>query len=182
MLWWRHQMETFAALLALCGGNSPVTGGFPSPRPVTRNFDAFFDLRLNKQLNKQSWGWWFETPSCPLWRHCNVNRFSPFLSGTSRLDQHDPHFADVISLKCISCQTIVFYIQFHWCFLFLKGPIENNSASVWVKAWSQAGNKPLSKPTVTNSIVPFMRNEASNVKLGEKPYLYHHLLPECICS
>ena len=18
------------------------------------------------------WGWWFETPSCPLWRHCNV--------------------------------------------------------------------------------------------------------------
>ena len=31
----------------------------------------FFDLRQNKQLSKQSWGWWFETPSCPLWRHCN---------------------------------------------------------------------------------------------------------------
>ena len=39
--------------------------------PVTRSFDVFFDLRLNKQLSKQSWGWWFETPSCSLWRHCN---------------------------------------------------------------------------------------------------------------
>ena len=33
--WWRHQMETFSALLALCEGNPPVTGGFPSQRPVT---------------------------------------------------------------------------------------------------------------------------------------------------
>ena len=32
----------------------------------------FFDLRLNKQLNKQSWSWWFETLSRSLWRHCNV--------------------------------------------------------------------------------------------------------------
>ena len=52
--WWRHQMETFSALLALCVGNSPVTGEFPSQRPVTRNFDVFFDLCLNKQLSKQS--------------------------------------------------------------------------------------------------------------------------------
>ena len=40
-------METFFALLALCAGNSPVTGEFPAQRPVTRSFDAFFDLRLN---------------------------------------------------------------------------------------------------------------------------------------
>ena len=39
--------------------------------PVTRSFDVFFDLRLNKRLRKQSWRWWFETPSSPLWRHCN---------------------------------------------------------------------------------------------------------------
>ena len=69
--WWRHQMETFSALLALCAGNAPVTGWFPSQRPVTRNFDVFFDLRLNEWLSKQSWGWWFETPSGSLWRHCN---------------------------------------------------------------------------------------------------------------
>ena len=66
-----HQMETFSALLAICAGNSPVTGEFPSQRPVTRSFDIFFNLRLNKRLSKQSWGWWFDTPSCPLWCHCN---------------------------------------------------------------------------------------------------------------
>ena len=55
----------------LCAGNSPVTGEFPSHGPVTRSFDVFFDLRLNKRLSKQSRSWWFETPSCPLWRHCN---------------------------------------------------------------------------------------------------------------
>ena len=65
-------METVSALLALFAGNSPVAGEFPAQRPVTRRFDVFCDLRLNKRLSKQSWGWWFETPSCSLWRHCNV--------------------------------------------------------------------------------------------------------------
>ena len=73
--WWRHQMETFSALLALCTGNSPVTGEFPTQRPVTRSFGAFFDLLLNKRLSKQSWGWWFEMPSRSLWRHCNGNMY-----------------------------------------------------------------------------------------------------------
>ena len=70
--WWRHQMETFSALLDLCAGNSPVTGEFHAQRPVTRSFEFFFDLHLNKRLSKQWWGWWFETPTRPLWRHCNV--------------------------------------------------------------------------------------------------------------
>ena len=70
--WWRHQMETFPALLAIYAGNSLVAGEFPTQRPVTRSFDVFFDPRLNKRLSKQSWGWWFETPSRPLWRHRNV--------------------------------------------------------------------------------------------------------------
>ena len=60
-------------LLALCAGNSLVTGEFPAQGPVTRSSDVFFDLRLNKWLSKQSWSWWFETPSLPLWRHCNAN-------------------------------------------------------------------------------------------------------------
>ena len=50
-------METFSALLALCAGNSPVTGEFPTQRPVTRSFDAFFDLRLNKRLSKGAFTW-----------------------------------------------------------------------------------------------------------------------------
>ena len=64
-------METFSALLTICAGNSPATGGFPAHRPVTRSFDVFFDLRLNKLLSKQSWGWWFETLLNPFRRHCN---------------------------------------------------------------------------------------------------------------
>ena len=54
--WWRHQMETFSALLVLCVGNSLVTGEFPAQRLVTRSFDVFFDLSRNKRLSKQSWG------------------------------------------------------------------------------------------------------------------------------
>ena len=43
----------FSVLLALCEGNPPVTGGFPSQSPVTRNVDVFCDLRRNKR-RKQS--------------------------------------------------------------------------------------------------------------------------------
>ena len=51
--WWRHQMETFSALLALCDAE-------------------LWCFLWSKRLSKQSWGWCFETPSHPLWRHCNV--------------------------------------------------------------------------------------------------------------
>ena len=44
--WWLHQM-----VLALCAGNSPATGEFPAKRSVTRSFDVFFDVFLNKRLN-----------------------------------------------------------------------------------------------------------------------------------
>ena len=54
----------------LCG-EFTGPGEFPTQRPVTRSFDVFFHLRLNKRLSKQPWGWWFETPSWSLWRHCN---------------------------------------------------------------------------------------------------------------
>ena len=60
---WKH-------LLALCAGNSLVTGVIPAQRPVTRSFDVFFDLRVNKRLSKQSLCWWFVTPSRSLWRQC----------------------------------------------------------------------------------------------------------------
>ena len=48
-LWplWRHEMETFSELLAICEGNSPVSGEFPAQRPVTRSFDIFFDMHPN---------------------------------------------------------------------------------------------------------------------------------------
>ena len=56
----------------LCGEFTGHTGEFPEQKPLTRTLDIFFDLRLNKRLSKQSLGWWFETPSHPLCRHCNV--------------------------------------------------------------------------------------------------------------
>ena len=83
--WWRHQMETFSALLAICAGISPVSSEFPTQRPVTRSFVILFDLRLNKRLNKQSWSWWVETLLCPLWRHCNA------LSNTRHGEQKYPY-------------------------------------------------------------------------------------------
>ena len=68
---WRHQMETFSALLALCGD-------FTDHRwiPFAKASDAelwclFSDLRPNKRLSKQSRFRWFEMPSRSLWRYCN---------------------------------------------------------------------------------------------------------------
>ena len=80
---------TISALLAICVGNSPVPGEFPAQRPVTRSFDVFFDLRLNKRLSKQSWVWWFETPSRPIWRHRNGALFCLGFITRSPLYQHN---------------------------------------------------------------------------------------------
>ena len=47
----------------LCG-EFTGPGEFPAQRPVTRSFNVFFHLRLNKR---------FETPSWSLWRHRNAH-------------------------------------------------------------------------------------------------------------
>ena len=78
-------MEASSALLAICAGNSPVTGKFHAQRLVTRSSnDVFCEMHLNKRLSKQSWGWWFETPSHPLSRHCNVYMQWKFIYMTSK--------------------------------------------------------------------------------------------------
>ena len=99
--WWRHQMETFSALLVICAGNSPVTGEFPAKRPVTRSFELFFDLSLNKRLSKQSWGWWFETPSCPLWCHCNVQPSGHGAKCTYIYILWHVHSQPIVDINCI---------------------------------------------------------------------------------
>ena len=91
--WWRHQLETFSALLAICAGNSPITGEFPAQKQVTQSFDAFFDLRLNKRLSKQWWGWWFETPSSSLWGHRNGEQTVPSMPNENHMKTH---YIDVI--------------------------------------------------------------------------------------
>ena len=74
-------MERFSMMTSWNGNIFRVTGPlcgeftgpgeFPSRRPVTRSFDVFFDRRMFKRLSKQPWGWWFETSSWSLWRHCH---------------------------------------------------------------------------------------------------------------
>ena len=50
-------MKIFSALLALCAGNSPVNGEFPSQKPVTQSFDAFFDCAwTNSWVNNRDVG------------------------------------------------------------------------------------------------------------------------------
>ena len=82
--WWR-QMETHSALLANCAGNSPVPGEFPAQRPVTRRFDVFFDLRLNKRLSKQ-----WEAGDLRRYRaHYDVTvMYSVVLAGTGTCHKH----------------------------------------------------------------------------------------------
>ena len=84
-----NQKETFSALLALSEGNSPVTGEFPAQRPVTRSFDVFFDLRLNKRLSKPPRRQSFEMSSCSLWRHCyDMHRIKSHLIRFPRVVTH----------------------------------------------------------------------------------------------
>ena len=78
-------MKTFSALLAICAGNSPVPGEFPTQRPVTRSFDIYFDLRPDKRLSKQSWGWRFETLSHTLWRHRNGDPRITLIATTTQI-------------------------------------------------------------------------------------------------
>ena len=84
--WWRHQMESFCAWPALCVGNSPVTGEYQWHAAL------MFSLCPNKRFIKQSRGWWFETPSRSLWRHCkgtNLKRLATLSAGaifTNSLD------------------------------------------------------------------------------------------------
>ena len=73
---WKH----LPCYWPLCVGKPQVTGEFPSQRPVTRSFDVFFVLCLNKQLSKQSRYRWFWTPLRSLWRRCNVSLILVFCS------------------------------------------------------------------------------------------------------
>ena len=54
-------METFSALLAICAGNSPVTGEFPAQRPVRQSFDVFFDLHLKQTVRMFHGMYWRPT-------------------------------------------------------------------------------------------------------------------------
>ena len=91
LLWWSRSCYCILSFCMMTSSNGnifrvtgPLCGEFtgpgeiPAQRPVTRSFDVLFDLRLNKRLSKEPWGWWFETPAWSLWRHRNGISNSPF--------------------------------------------------------------------------------------------------------
>ena len=173
LLWgrhgWRHQMETFSALLALCAGNSPVTSEFSLQKPVTRSFDVFFDLCLNKQLSKQSRRRWLEMPSCSLWSHCNPWVTACYAVSISVSWHHvtaetndEIHFFTTLThwgwepMAAISQTTVS--NAFSWTKIPIKiplkfvlmGPINNIPALVQIMARHRPGYKPLSEPTMAS--------------------------------
>ena len=118
--WWylQVQIEKFSALLTLCVGNSPVTGEFPSQRPVMLNFDVFLDL--NKRFNKQLWRRWFETPLRPLWCHCNEKMKMLENTSTKIISNSEVNFVPVDGLAQISVVPFAYPIESicFYCFCF----------------------------------------------------------------
>ena len=91
----------------LCG-EFTGPGEVPAQRPVTRSFDVFFHLRLNKRLSKQPWGWWFETPAWSLWRH----RYGDIHSAPEML----PHATPVASFtKAVDRRLAKRPLKTNWC-------------------------------------------------------------------
>ena len=84
-----------------------VTGQrwIPRTRPVARSVDVFFDVRLNRWLSKQSWGWWLETLSRPLWRHCNAVHVSHTLhsNGIAIRQERSGEASHIIALSLTYC-------------------------------------------------------------------------------
>ena len=179
-------MEKVSALLSICAGNSPVPGEFPAQRPVTWGFDVFFDLRPDKRLSKQSWGWLFETPSHSLWRHRNEHEI-PAMHGKQRpfstvfISNHTHHFMwHVVSLRCsdfnssppgqngrLFADDLFIRIFVNGQFRILvtiplkfvpKGLIDNKPAQVQIMAWHRIGDKQLSESMLTWFTYAYMRH------------------------
>ena len=134
-------METVSALLAICAGNSPVPGEFPAQRPVTQSYDVFFDLHPNKRLSKQWRGWWFETLSCPLWRHRNdgdAYRRKLTHWGRDKIQIGRRFPAD--TLKCIFLIENVRISVKNSLKFVPKGQINNTPALVQMMAWRRPGD------------------------------------------
>ena len=124
-----------SALLALCERNPPVTGGFPSQRPVTRSFAFFYDLRLNKRLSKQSERRWFKSPSRSLWCHCEASRRNPSEHGWSLCPRYNMAMAS-------DMEALLNYWPFvsgtHWLLVDSahKGPVFRNVDFCLLLVWT----------------------------------------------
>ena len=125
----------------LCG-EFTGPGEFPTQR---RSFDVFFDLRLNKRLSKQWWGLWFETLSCPLWRHRNGLETGQHWKGkfVSLTNLWPLPVQSVITLPLL---LIIFFDRFEPSDIFIRvHPIFINCkidhiVNFWFETWRQRWN------------------------------------------
>ena len=97
----------------------PLCGEFTAQRPVERSFCVFFDVRLYKRLGKQSWGWWSETLSHPLWPHYNVLgipcRLPCGIMSKTLLSNHHPNVGWAILVVNFGCKLLLH----RWSLLFM---------------------------------------------------------------
>ena len=116
-------------------GNPPVTGGFPSQRPVTRSFDVFFDLRLFKRLSEQSRRWWFYTPLRSLWR-TSLQWFT-----WTKINLHYPYHFHAVSANRI----LWVYAGFWWYHGILMVHLQDSVGAFgakWLTKWLHHAKAP----------------------------------------
>ena len=135
----------------LCG---EFTGVSPTQKPVTLSFDVFFDLHLNERLSTQSWGWWFETPARPLWRHSNALICSSYSVLLSKMEAKEFESLNVFKVCMYSKSTAqtVFICLFVWECMQCRIPLVKIMTCRLVGVY-----KPLSEPTLS-SIGPLRTN------------------------
>ena len=145
----------------------PLCGEFtgprwiPSQRSVTRSFDVFFDLRLNIQLSKQSWGRWFETQSCSLWRHCNAQYGS--LKFFSRTAAETPYFKDMWVFNTKS------YLKRMWAFKTKSRVFETLTRIRDIEQWKGTKNCMAGKSDLENT--------KENNRVGQSREIYSNSVP-----
>ena len=122
-------IASLAMMMSSNGNVFRVTGHLcgefigPAQRPVTRSFDVFIDLRLNKRLSKQSWGWWFEMLSHPLWRHRNAPEAIVWSKpNPSKPWQNGSQIECEIFTLILLMKICVFWFKFYWD-LFLNAQL-----------------------------------------------------------
>ena len=125
----------------------PVTGGFPSQRPVTRCFDVLFDVGRNKWLSKQSSHRWFETPSLSLWRHCNGNP----LTGDPLAAVSQCNWTQQVGAFCLHDQDTQPFMQ-----------LKHHGQSKWAWIMRRVGSKVKLIPFSLINHLPFELNQRLN--------------------
>ena len=160
---WPHEMETFSAILALCEGNSLVTGEFPSQRSVTRSFDIFFYLRLNKRLSK----------------HCNRYHRPSGWSGVLNWPNFWNPKMHLFHIPKCSFQSRNVHIS------VLNGPLGYGTIALWnLWKWSIGGQRPRLPPlyiVIRMALLAALKNQ-QNGRQGPLLQTCLTVIPTWICN